>query len=356
MPPLSFRRWILVLAALSAALLLAIGAGASLGSSGYTLLDLVREGGSAPGDAATAGVAPDAASAEGDLASAMILRVRLPRVLLAVLAGAALAATGAVFQGLLRNPLADPYILGISGGAALGFIVASALGLGAAVVLPWRGAAAFVGALLTVGLLVLLSRTSGRGGTDPMILNGVVLNTIYLALILVVQTVIGASRLHGVMLWMVGNVPIEGYAMIARLAVLVAAGIAVLAGLGRDLNLIAAGEDVARGLGVAVERTRLAAIVCATLMTAAIVSVAGLIGFVGLIVPHAARLLFGPDHRLLIPASALLGGIFLVAADTAARLVLAPTELPVGVLTALCGGPFFLWLLGARRRKVAFGV
>ncbi|MGH9750628.1 MAG: FecCD family ABC transporter permease, partial [Candidatus Polarisedimenticolia bacterium] len=164
-----------------------------------------------------------------------------------------------------------------------------------------------------------------------------------------IQTILGVERMHGVMLWMVGNVPSEGYGAIALLAALLGAGIAVLGVMGRDLNLMSAGEEVARSLGVEVERTRAIALVLASLVTATIVSFAGLIGFVGLIVPHAARMLFGPDHRLMVPSAALLGGIFLLAADTAARTLLAPTELPVGVLTALCGGPFFIWLYRAQR-------
>jgi iron complex transport system permease protein len=347
MPILTARRLVVVLAGLALALAVAILVCASVGSSGYTILDLLRPAGPAvtnPPDVTGGGMAAD-----------MILRVRLPRVLIAVLAGAALAAAGAVFQGILRNPLADPYILGISGGAALGFILASAAGPGgAAAALPLRGAAAFAGSIATVGILVLLSRANGRVGTDPMILNGVVLNTVYLSFILLVQTIVGTSRLHGVMLWMVGNVPVEPYGVVGGLAAIVAIGVAGLTLLGRDLNLIAAGEEVARGLGVEVERTRIVAILLASLITAAVVSVAGLIGFAGLIVPHAARLLFGPDHRLLIPAGAITGGLFLLVADTAARVVIAPTELPVGVLTAICGGPFFIWIYRAKRRKVAF--
>ncbi len=354
MPPLTARRLVLVLAGLAAALLLAIVLCASIGSSGYTPFDLFRLNPKAALPA-TAGGEVEGIRADPSLAADMILRVRLPRVLIAVLAGAALAAAGVVFQGILRNPLADPYILGISGGAALGFITVSAAGFGGAVAaLPLRGTAAFAGSIATVGLLVLLSRAHGRVGTDPMILNGVVLNTVYLALIMLVQTIVGTTRLHGVMLWMVGNIPVEGYGVIGGLTGVLVAGIIGLTALGRNLNLIAAGEEVARGLGVEVERTRLVAILFASLITAAVVSVTGLIGFAGLIVPHAARLLFGPDHRLLIPAAAILGGLFLLLADTAARLVLAPTELPVGVLTAICGGPFFIWLYRARRRKVAF--
>lgn len=361
MGPLSARRLTGTLALLGLLLLLAIGLCASFGSSGYTFLDLWRSrgddgagaGGTGPGGAGETGaggaagvaVAPDA-----DLARATILRVRLPRVLMAVLAGMALGAAGAVFQGVLRNPLADPYVLGISGGAALGFIAISATGLPALLpLLPVRQAAAFGGSLLTVAFIFLLASVHGRPAAHPMLLIGVVLNTIYLALILFIQTILGVERMHGVMLWMVGNVPSEGYGAIALLASLLAAGIVILAVLGRDLNMMSAGEEVARSLGVEVERTRVIALVLASLITAAIVSFAGLIGFVGLIVPHAARMLFGPDHRLLVPSAALLGGIFLLAADTAARTLLAPTELPVGVLTALCGGPFFIWLYRAQR-------
>ena len=148
---------------------------------------------------------------------------------------------------------------------------------------------------------------------------------------------------------MIGTIPIEEYGLILWLSVVVITGIAGLALYGRDLNLLSAGEEAARSLGVTVERTRIATVVLASLVTAAVVSVAGPIGFVGLIVPHAARLLFGPDHRLLVPASAITGAIFLMTADTAARTMMAPTEIPVGVVTALCGGPFFLWLY--RRRS-----
>jgi iron complex transport system permease protein len=187
-----------------------------------------------------------------------------------------------------------------------------------------------------------------------MLLVGVVVNTIYLAVILFIQTLVEMSRLQGLQLWMVGSIPTETFATLAPLGALVAAGVAAMALLGRDLNLMCAGEEAAISLGANVERTRVAAIVLASLVTAVVVSVAGPIGFVGLIVPHAARLLFGPDHRLLVPASALCGAIFLAVADTAARTVLAPTEIPVGVITALLGGPFFLWLYRTQRGRTYF--
>jgi ABC-type Fe3+-siderophore transport system permease subunit len=331
MAPLTSRRLALSIVLLLAALALSITLCASLGSSRYTLFDLVR------------------GTADVETARDMILRVRMPRILMAALAGAALGAAGAAFQAVLRNPLADPYILGVSGGAALGAFAATALGLPAlAPVLPVRETAAFLGAVATVAILFVLSSARGRIVSYPMLLIGVIMNTVYLSLILLIETVVEFSRLHGVRLWMIGTIPIEEYGLILWLSLILVAGILGLALYGRDLNLLSAGEEAARSLGVTVERTRIATVVLASLITAVVVSVAGPIGFVGLIVPHAARLLFGPDHRLLVPASAFIGAIFLMLADTAARTVMAPTEIPVGVVTALCGGPFFLWLY--RRR------
>ena len=341
MLPLSLRRLWLSLAVLAGSLLLTLLICSSIGSSGYTLIDLLRPG-AASGDHGR------------ELVQAMILRIRLPRLLLAATAGAALGAAGVAFQAVLRNPLADPYILGISGGAALGAVSATAIGMTTLLpALPVRQGAAFAGAVVTVAIIVLLSTVRGRIASYPMLLIGVVMNSIYLGLILFVETAVEFTRIQGVMLWMVGNVPTEGYALVGALALLILAGVAGLATLGRDLNLLSAGEEVARGLGVRVDRTRIIAILIASLVTAAVVSVTGLIGFVGLIVPHAARLLFGSDHRLLLPAAALSGAIFLPIADTAARTILSPTELPVGVLTVLCGGPLFLWLY-RRHRGVTY--
>jgi iron complex transport system permease protein len=332
MPPLTSRRLALSIGSLLIAVGLTVLVCSSLGSSGYTLLDLLRD------------------TAHEETARTMILRVRLPRILVAALAGAALGAAGAVFQAVLRNPLADPYILGVSGGAALGAFAATALGLPALLPLvPIRETAAFLGAIATVAILFVLSSSRGRLVSYPMLLIGVILNTVYLSLILLIETVVEFSRLHGVRLWMIGTIPIEEYGLIAGLSALLLACVVGLSLFGRDLNLLSAGEEAARSLGVTIERTRVVTVVLASLVTAAVVSVAGPIGFVGLIVPHAARLLFGPDHRLLVPASALIGALFLIVGDTLARTVMAPTEIPVGVVTALCGGPFFLWLY--RRRS-----
>ena len=285
----------------------------------------------------------------------MILRLRLPRLLMAVFAGAALGAAGAVFQAVLRNPLADPYILGVSGGAALGAFLVTVMGLPALLpLLPVRQGAAFLGAVSTVAFIFVLSSIGGRLASYPMLLIGVVTNTVYLAFILFIETLFDLTRLHGLRLWMIGTIPTESYDVIAPIGAVTAVGVALTALLGRDLNLISAGEDAARSLGVDVGQRRAVLVGLASLVTAVVVSVAGPIGFVGLIVPHLARLMFGPDHRLLVPAAALCGAIFLATADTAARTVMAPTELPVGVLTALLGGPFFLWLYRRQRGRSYF--
>ena len=342
MPALNPRRLLLALTLLAVAVLIVLAICSSIGSSGYTILDLFGR--------------VDAGNGRGrEIAASTIFRVRLPRVLLAAIAGAALGAAGTAFQAVLRNPLADPYILGISGGAALGAIAVTAAGLTATLpILPVRTVAAFAGAVATVAIIMLLASVRGRIASYPMLLIGVVMNAIYLGLILFIETAVDFIRLQGVILWMVGHVPTMGYHLILLLAIVLVVGVLALTALARDLNLISSGEEVARTLGVTVERVRILAILIASLVTASVVSVTGLIGFVGLIVPHAARLLFGPDHRLLIPASALTGAIFLMVADTVARVIIAPTELPVGVLTVLTGGPLFLWLYRRNRGETYF--
>ena len=275
----------------------------------------------------------------------ILLDLRLPRVLLAALAGAALATAGAVFQAVLRNPLAEPYILGVSGGAALGAIAATA-GLVAPLAggLVTRPFGAFVGALVTIALLFRAAALRGRASSYSLLLVGVVINSFFSALILFLVTVADFTRFQGVLFWLAGSLSSPPVEVLVLLSGTLAVGLAVLLPLGTSLNLLSQGEEVAGLLGLHVERVRLAALVTASLMTAAVVSFSGLIGFVGLMVPHLARLAFGPDHRLLLPASALGGAAFLVAADALARTLTAPTELPVGIITAICGGPFFLWL------------
>ena len=287
-------------------------------------------------------------------ASTILLQVRLPRILLAALTGAALASAGAAFQAVLRNPLADPYILGISGGAALGAILSTLTGgdspLGSLLARPLF---AFAGACLTVLTILALSRSRGVTASTPMLLIGWIFNSFFLALILFLETAVDFSRVRGAIFWLVGTLSPAPYGVLAGLAVAVGAGFTLLWLLSRDFDLICAGEETARHMGCNVERTRVLAILAASLITAAVVAFSGLIGFVGLIVPHAARFLFGADHRLLLPASALLGSAGLVLADALSRTLLAPTEVPVGVLTVLVGGPAFILLYRRHRWEIS---
>jgi iron complex transport system permease protein len=277
----------------------------------------------------------------------ILVRVRLPRVFLAALVGAALSGAGVVFQAVLRNPLADPYILGVSGGAALGAVLFTALlgsaALGSAL---GRPGAAFAGALATLFFLSL-ARVGGRTEPTVLLLVGVVLNAFYSAVILFLLTAGDASRFRGALFYLVGSMASASslsWPVLGSIAVFAAAGLAFLLVISHRLNLLAFGEEVAGHLGVDAEKTVWVAVAGASLITAAAVAFTGLVGFVGLIVPHLVRTLAGPDHRLLLPASALGGAAFLVLADTVARTVVAPGEMPVGVVTALVGGPFFLFL------------
>lgn len=316
-------------------LLLALVAAASVmtGSSGVGLRDL---------PAILAG-------SVSEEAHAILVEVRLPRVLLAAAVGAALAAAGAALQSVLRNPLADPYVLGLSGGAGLGAILWTSAAAGAgAVASALRPISAFAGSVLAVLGLLGLARLRGRRSPETMLLMGAVINATFVALILFVVTVADIGRYQGVMYWLVGSLSPPTWTALAVIYLCVAAGAAALTFLGGHLNLMSVGEETAEHLGSPVGRVRLVSILAACLITAAAVSVSGLVGFVGLMVPHVARIWFGPDNRLLVPASALLGGAMLTAADTVARTALAPTQIPVGVITALLGGPFFLWLFSRR--------
>lgn len=311
-----------------------------------TLLVSVRVGAVAVDAAALL----DALRGSGDPATVAIVReLRLPRAVQAALVGAALAASGATFQALLRNPLAEPYILGVSGGAAVGAVGAIVLGLTAgAWVLPL---AAFVGALGAIALVLRVA--AGAGGTldtRVLLLAGVVIGAFFNAVILLALSFADADTFRAAVFWMMGSLSGATWRGSGVLALYLLPGLVVLLALARPLNLLAIGEETAAYLGTRVEASKRVAYATASLLTAAAVAVAGIIGFVGLVVPHVIRLAWGPDHRLLIPASALAGAIFLMLADAIARTVVAPVELPLGVVTAFVGVPFFLWLL---RRRTA---
>jgi len=278
----------------------------------------------------------------------IVLRVRLPRVLLAAGVGASLAVAGTAFQALLRNPLADPFILGVSGGAALGAILVIALGalvgLGASAAPP----AAFAGAALAIALLLAVAGPRGRLDATRLLLIGVVFNALASALIVFLASLAGLAEGSRIFLYLIGNLSDAQPAYTGWIAALLALGLAGALPLARALNALALGDDSAALLGFEPARVKLALLLTTSLLVGAAVAVAGLVGFVGLIVPHALRLVLGADHRLLLPAAALGGASFLVLCDAAARTVLGGPELPVGAITALAGGPLFLVLL--RRR------
>jgi iron complex transport system permease protein len=278
---------------------------------------------------------------------AIILSLRFPRALLAGLVGAGLSVSGAIFQALLKNPLADPYILGVSSGAAVGAIVAILMGLSTlSLGLPL---ASFMGALLTILAVFYFGRQEGKVHPNTLLLAGVIIGSFLSALIMFFISVSQKEELHTIIFWLMGDFSFSNYQTIRIIFPYILLSFIFLYSRARQLNLILSGEEDALQLGVNVENLRLISYLSASLLTAASVSVCGLIGFVGLIVPHSVRLIFGPDHRLLIPCSALVGASFLIASDTLARTLLAPIELPVGVITATFGGPFFIYLLKTRK-------
>jgi iron complex transport system permease protein len=278
----------------------------------------------------------------------ILFRTRLPRVLLGAAVGGGLAVAGAALQALLRNSLASPDVVGVSGGASVGAVMAIAAGAEQS---GWLTVplAAFAGSILTIALLVQLSTVHGRMNPYSLLLIGVVVNTIAAALILIVSSLVDALRAQGVLFWLSGSLAQRRYAVVAAVFAYMAAGTLALWAQARSLNVLALGEDAASQLGVDVRRVRRWTFLSSGLLVGAAVSVSGIIGFIGLIVPHCLRLAFGSDQRLLLPASFLAGATFLVWADTAARWILAPAELPVGAITALAGGPFFIVLLRQRQ-------
>ena len=287
----------------------------------------------------------------GEIFESSIVRLRIARILLGVVAGAGLSVAGVIFQALLRNPLAEPYVLGVSSGAGLGAAMAIVLGLSAWGIwmLP---AMAFAGALGTIILVYMLARTpSGSVPVHTLLLSGVIVSAVLSSMLMFMVSVSGSKEIHNVVWWLLGNLQIYDWALLRLAAVVVACGVLFTMFFARDLNVMTLGEQPAAHLGLHPERTKKLFFIVASLMTGAAVATCGLIGFVGLIVPHAVRLAIGPDHRHLVPTCALVGAAFLVVADSFARTVIAPTELPIGVVTAFLGGPFFLFLLRRRKRS-----
>jgi len=286
--------------------------------------------------------------------SVILLQVRLPRVLLGFMVGGSLAGVGVGLQALLRNPLADPYVLGISSGAALGAAVAILFGIGTTgVAIHALPLCAFAGGLMAIVLVYRIAATYGRLPIHTLLLAGVILNAILSALIMFITSIMDPNRSFSVMFWLMGTLAAPDYPAMAVLLLYLIVGGSILLWQTPSLNLLTLGEESASSLGVEVETVKRTVFFTSALLTGAAVSMSGMIGFVGMVIPHAVRMVVGADHRLLLPASALVGGTFLVAADTVARTVLAPAEIPVGIVTALGGGPLFIYLLVYRKSGLA---
>ncbi|HST62294.1 MAG TPA: iron ABC transporter permease [Longimicrobium sp.] len=278
----------------------------------------------------------------------IVQKLRLPRTILAALVGGSLAASGAAFQALLRNPLAEPFILGVSGGAAVGAATAIVL-TGALASSGIVSVSALIGALAAIVFVMRVGTSVGRTlDTRVLLLAGVVAGAFFNACIMLILTFARTESFRAAIFWMMGSFGGATWRSIGALSIAVVPAMLILFALSRPLNLLAIGEETAAYLGVRTERVKLIAYGTASLLTAASVAASGVIGFVGLVIPHVARMMWGADHRFLLPASVLLGATFIVLADALARTVAAPTELPIGVVTAFVGVPFFLWLL--RRR------
>jgi iron complex transport system permease protein len=332
--PLTLRRLLWICAALLALLILCVAFALQLGAVPISITDLAWNIGR------LALGRTDQLPTEYRL---IVFDLRLPRILLGILVGAALSVSGASFQALLRNPLADPFVLGVSSGAALGSILALIVAPQLALITPLG---AFLGALATITAVYYLGRRNGHLDSSTLLLGGIITASFLSAIIMFLMTTLAGRDLRGMVFWLMGDlstpVPV-GLRWIFTIGVLV--GIGAIYTTAADLNLLLTGEREAIHLGVDVTRVKLVVYVSASLLTALAVSASGAIGYVGLLVPHLIRLMFGSDYRLLIPASALGGAIAIVLADTLARTVVAPTELPVGAMTAMAGAPVFIYLL-----------
>lgn len=283
------------------------------------------------------------------LDEAIITQVRLSRIMLGVLVGACLGLAGAGFQGVLRNPLADPYTLGVASGSSAGAALVMLLGLQTSLLGIWTvPAAAFITGTLTVICVFWLARSQGQMGIETLILSGVILQA-FLGAFVSFMISMSDDTVNQILFWVMGSLSKRSWDHVLLVLPFALAGLPLIAAYAQQMNLLVLGERHAAHLGVRVERTKLIVLIAATLLTAAAVSVSGVVGFVGLVIPHMVRLLTGPDYRLIVPLSAIGGAVYILWADTLARTLLSPQEIPLGVLTALIGAPFFAYLLKRRR-------
>lgn len=277
----------------------------------------------------------------------ILFKIRLPRIILGFVVGAALSVAGVIFQGMFRNPLVEPYTLGVSGGAALGVSLAIIAGFK---VLPLAG---FLGALGAISLVYFIASRQGYLRISMLLLTGVMISFIASAIILLIMSLLSEHQLHGIIFWIMGSLEESNPSFIKLVSLIILVGIAITFLFSRDLNVLSLGEEEALHLGVNVERTKRTLFALGSLIAGVAVSVSGIIGFVGLLIPHFMRLLVGPDHKILLPTSFLAGGIFLIASDTVARTIISPLELPVGVITGIVGGTLFIYFL--TRKTLRFG-
>lgn len=280
----------------------------------------------------------------------IVMKVRFPRVVLAILVGACLSLAGAGFQGVLRNPLADPYTMGVASGSAVGAAFLILFGLHISFLGQWSTPmVAFLTGFLSLWVVLRLANTQGKLQTETLLLSGVVVQA-FLGSLVSFMVSLSDQMINEIVFWLMGSLSFRGWAFTYVLVPYLIIGLAVLVTYARALNLFALGERQAAHLGVNVDRTKLIVLIVSTLLTAAAVSISGIIGFVGLVVPHLVRMMAGPDYRLLLPMTTILGGIYVLWADTLARMLLSPTEIPLGVVTAFLGAPFFAYLLKKNKR------
>jgi len=286
-----------------------------------------------------------------DIYPVIIKQIRLPRIVLSILVGSGLAIAGVIFQGIIRNPMVDPYIVGISAGAGTGVTIAIVFNLSwtffSISTIPLM---AFLGALFTVFIVYNLARVGNKFPVMTFLLAGVAMGFLLNAIMSFLM-VLGTDDLHKVVFWLMGSLATSGWKEVRLILPYYLLGLIPVVFYLKDLNIILLGEENAQYLGVNVERVKLILISAATMITAAVVSVSGIIGFIGLIIPHISRMLIGPDHRKLLPFSAFLGGLFLLISDDLARSLIPPLEIPVGIITALVGGPYFIYLLRKKKNE-----
>jgi cobalamin transport system permease protein len=294
------------------------------------------------------------AQVSAEVQQKIMSEIRIPRVLFAFVAGSGLALCGMVFQAMFHNPLATPFTLGVASGASLGAAIYVSLGLSFTFLgINGTSFAAFSGALLAISIVYSISRFRQGFSTETLLLTGVAISFFFSSLILFTQYLSNVTDSFRILRWLMGELSIIGYRDLMQLLPFVTLCIAIILWLGRELNLLMAGDDIAISRGVAVKQIRYILFFTTSLCVGAIVALCGPIGFIGMMVPHICRLIVGTDHRWLTPATLMFGGGFLVVCDTIARLIIAPAEIPVGVITTLLGGPFFLWLLIRSRSKTA---